>query len=84
MIVTWNHVWTKINICESVINLKSGAFIGCSGLTDITFFITCGWEVSEYSDMGNATVLSSDSLSNTYTAATYLTSTYYMYFWKRG
>jgi len=57
-------------------------FQSCSNLTSVTFANTSNWVVSTSSTFSSTTSLTSTDLSNTSTAATYLTSTYYNYYWK--
>ena len=72
---------TSITIPDSVTSIGSYAFYGCSGLTSVTFKNTTGW----YRTMSNINYgsLSSSSLSDPSTAAEWLRSTYYNYYWKR-
>ncbi|MBO6263630.1 MAG: leucine-rich repeat domain-containing protein, partial [Clostridia bacterium] len=74
---------TSIEIPSSVTSIGDEAFSSCRSLTSVTFKNTSGWEVSRYSDMRDATSLSNGDLADTSTAATYLTSTYCYYYWKR-
>ncbi|MCD8208079.1 MAG: leucine-rich repeat domain-containing protein, partial [Bacteroidales bacterium] len=71
---------TSLTIGTGVTSIGTYVFYGCSSLTSVTFKNTEGWSCS-YS----ITTIDMDSsdLSNTSTAATYLTSTYYKYTWTR-
>ena len=71
---------TSINIPDSVTSIGKNAFSGCTGLTDVTFETTSGWTVKKWNE--NSTIIT--DLSNSSTAATYLTSTYYEYTWTRN
>ena len=73
---------TSIEIPDSVTRIEKMAFQGCSKLTSVTFANTYGWQYM--SSSGKWTSISSNNLSNSSTAATYLTSTYCNYYWKRG
>ena len=59
----------------TVIDIK--AFSGCSSLTSVKFETTTGWSCSSKS-------FTSSELSNKFTAATYLTSTYCNVSWSRS
>ena len=74
---------TSVTIGSSVESIGSYAFDGCTGLTSVVFEDTEGWQVSRYSDFRNYTSLSSAKLANASTAATYLKSTYYYYYWRK-
>ena len=73
---------TSVTIPDSVISIGIHAFRGCNGLTSATFENTSGWQVAQ-NGSGSYTSLLSGSLSNPLTAATYLKSTYYDYYWRR-
>ena len=59
------------------------AFYGNTSLTSVVFGDTEGWQVSQYSDFRSYTSLSSAELADASTAATYLTSTYRSYYWRK-
>ena len=73
---------TSITIPESVKSIGIYAFSGCSGLTSVTFENTTGWWYAFRISATSGTSISSSSLANTSTAATYLTDTYVSYYWK--
>lgn len=66
---------TSITIPKGVTNIGDYAFRGCTGLTSVEFKNTNGWIVGD-------TEISSIDLSNTATAAEYLTDTYCYYDWE--
>ncbi|MBO4704644.1 MAG: leucine-rich repeat protein [Spirochaetaceae bacterium] len=68
---------TCLTIPASVLNIGSYAFTQCSSLTSVTFENTTGWSAGD-------TAISSEDLSNTTTAATYLTDTYLDCDWTRS
>ena len=74
---------TSITIPDSVTSIGRYAFSDCSGLTSVTFENTNRWQVSKSSSFSSYTALSSDDLFDASTAATYLKSTYYGYYWRR-
>ena len=74
---------TSITIPDSVTSIGNYAFSGCTGLTSVTFENTTGWWRSTKSTATSGTSISSSDLSNSSTAARYLTSTYKDYYWKR-
>ena len=74
----------SIIIPEKITIIEVYAFAGCSNLTSVTFQNTSGWQVSTSSNFSSYTELTSDNFANTSTAATYLKSTYYNYYWKRS
>ena len=71
---------TSINIPDSVTSIGKRAFSGCSGLTSVTFKNTSGWYVSTGSSATSGTNV---TVTNATQNATYLTSTYRNYYWKR-
>ena len=75
---------TSITIPDSVTSIGEWAFYGCSNLTNVTFENTQGWWYSSSSSAMSGTSISSSDLADPATAATYLTSTYYNYYWKRS
>ena len=68
---------TSVTIGNSVKSIGDWAFSGCSKLTSATFKSTTGWMIS-------STSLSSSSLANTSTAATWLTSAFCNCSWTRN
>ena len=74
---------TSVTIPDSVTSIGFAAFYDCSSLTSVTFENTSGWQVSKSNDFSSYTALSSDDLSDASTAANYLQSTYYNYYWRK-
>ncbi len=79
----WCESLTSITIPASVTSIGEYAFYYCRSLTSVTFESTAGWWYASSSTAASGTSISSDDLSNASTAATYLRSTYYNYYWKR-
>lgn len=77
------HV-TSITIPDSVTSIGIWAFSGCYSLTSVTFEDPNGWRRSTSSTATSGTSISRTYLSNPSTAATYLTSTYCSYYWKKS
>ena len=75
---------TSVTISDSVTSIGYYAFSGCTNLTSVVFEDTEGWQVSQTSSFGNYTSLSSANLADASTAATYLTSTYRSYYWRKA
>ena len=75
---------TSITIPDSITTIGREAFYGCSSLASVTFENTEGWWYARTSLATSGTSISSEDLADPATAATYLTSTYYNYNWKRG
>ena len=77
---------TSIEIPSSVTSIEDRAFFKCTSLTRAVFNNPDNWEISSSSSFSNpfTYTISSSDLSNSYTAAKYLTSTYSAYYWRRG
>jgi hypothetical protein len=75
---------TSITIPSSVTRIDEYAFKDCSALESVTFKNTVGWWYTTYSFATNGTSVSSSELANKSTAASYLTSIYDSYCWKRS
>ena len=73
---------TSVVIPDSVTSIGSLAF-AYSGLTSVTFENPNGWQRFSTSTSTSGTSIASSDLSNPFTAARYLTSTYSNYRWKR-
>ena len=71
---------TSITIPDSVTSIGRYAFFGCYSLTSVTFEDPEGWYVSFYGATSD-TNLASSELSDPATAAKYLRSTYWSYYW---
>ena len=74
---------TSVTIGSSVTSIGEYAFRDCNKLTSVVFEDTEGWQVSWYSDFSSYTSLASANLANASTAATYLTSRYDYYYWRK-
>ncbi len=74
---------TSVTIPNSVTKIEARAFYYCSSLTSVTFQNPNGWKINSRGGIASSTTLSATDLSNTSTAATYLTNTYQGYFWER-
>ncbi|MBQ3056069.1 MAG: leucine-rich repeat protein [Clostridia bacterium] len=75
---------TSITIPSSVTCIDEYAFKDCSALESVTFKNTVGWWYTTYSFATSGTSVSSSELANKSTAASYLTSIYDSYCWKRS
>ena len=71
---------TSIVIPDSVTTIGDYAFVDCNSLTSVTFKDPNGWYVSRSSTGTSGTNL---TLTNTSTNATYLTDTYFWYYWHK-
>ena len=67
---------TSITIPSFVSSIATDAFTGCTSLTSVKFEFTTGWTYGNDSSSSDYKEFTSAELSNTSTAATYLTSTY--------
>ena len=75
---------TSVTIGESVIFIGAGAFSSWAGyITSATFVNPNGWYYTHISIETETTAISSKSLSDTATAAQYLNSINYYYYWHR-
>ena len=74
---------TSVTISASVTSIGDDAFRYCSKLTSVTFANPNGWWYAFSVTAASGTAIPAADLSNASTAATYLTSTYYDYYWKR-
>jgi len=73
-----------VTIPNSIRSIGSSAFENCESLTNVTFKNFEGWWYSSSSTATSGTSISASKLADTSTAATYLKSTYYGYYWKRS
>ena len=73
----------EITLPSSVISIGSQAFYECTSLKEVFFENEYGWFCNEYADSTGGEEISSTDLSDRSIAATYLTTTYYKYYWKR-
>ena len=71
----------SVTIGKNVTSIESSAFLQCYNLISVTFKNTNNWKVT--SSYSGDTSISSSSLENQATAATYLIDTYKYYSWKR-
>ena len=74
---------TSVTIGNSVASIGDYAFYDCTGLTSVVFEDTEGWQVSRNSGFSSYTSLASTDLADASTAATYLKSRYYSYYWRK-
>ena len=72
----------SVTIPDSVTSIGRCAFEDCTGLTFVTFEHTTGWYLASNGAATGGSYLS--VLSNRVTAATWLSSTYCDYYWKRN
>lgn len=72
---------TSVTIPNNVTSIGSYAFRKCTSLTSVIFSDTNGWWYSSSSTATSGTTISADSLADPATAATYLESGYYNYYW---
>ena len=75
---------TSVTIPDSVTSIGYHAFYKCTSLTGVTFKATEGWWYASSYTATSGTTLSAADLANTSTAAKYLTSNYYDYYWHRN
>ena len=75
---------TSVTIGTSVTSIGEYAFRDCNKLTSVVFEDTEGWQVSASIHFSSYTSLASADLADASTAATYLTSTYRSYYWRKA
>ena len=75
---------TSVTIGNNITSIGKWAFSGCSSLTSVTFENPDGWWYAWDSTAASGTNISTTDLSDTSTAATYLTNMYHNYYWKRS
>ena len=75
---------TSVTIPESVTSIGYFAFGECDSLASVIFAETNGWWYSSSDTATSGTNISGEELADSSTAATYLTTTYRYYYWKRG
>ena len=73
---------TGVTIPEGVTSIDPYAFSNCSNLTSVTFKNTEGWRHASTST-ASGTEFASGDLADPSTAADYLKSTYFYYYWRR-
>ena len=74
---------TSVTIGAGVTSIGLYAFRDCSKLTSVTFKNTKGWRLLSDPTATSGTRIASSDLANPSTAATYLKSTYFYYYWRR-
>ncbi|MBE6629307.1 MAG: leucine-rich repeat domain-containing protein [Ruminococcaceae bacterium] len=74
---------TSVTIPASVTSIGRYAFCDCSKLTSVTFANPNGWWYASSDTATSGTAIPAADLSDASTAATYLRSTYEIYYWKR-
>ena len=74
---------TSVTVGDAVTAIGDYAFYSCDNLTSVTFANPNGWWYASSADATSGTALSADSLSDASTAAWYLGSCYYDYYWFR-
>ena len=74
---------TSVVIPSNITMIGKYAFSYSDKLTSVTFVTTSNWFIASSESATSGTTLSSADLSNTSTAATYLTTTYINKYWKR-
>ena len=75
---------TELVLPEDMTSIGSFAFGYCSNLTSVTFEITEGWWYASSSTATSGTEIASSDLADPSTAATYLKSRYFTYYWRRS
>ena len=75
---------TSVEIGDSVTSIGRSAFRYCTSLASVTFKNPNGWWYSYDSTATSGTSISSSDLADAGTAAEYLKSTYYDYYWNRS
>lgn len=74
----------SLNIPSSITSIAWQTFSGCSNLTSVTFENTNGWYYAQFPSSTSSDKNSiSATVTNPYTNATNITSTYLTYYWKR-
>ena len=73
----------EVTIPDSVTSIDNYAFDSCTSLTSVIFANPNGWWRAGSANATSGTAISASKLSNTATAAEYLKSTYYDYYWFR-
>jgi hypothetical protein len=75
---------TSVTIPNSVTSIGWNSFYGCDSLTSVVFENTSGWFYTSSSSATSGTSIENSDLTDSATAAKYLTSTYCEYYWKRS
>ena len=72
---------TSVTIGDSVTSIGYRAFYDCDSLTSVIFEDPTGWWYASSADATSGTAISESSLADASTAAYYLRSDYYRYYW---
>ncbi len=80
----YNSNLKSVTIGSGVTAIGENAFINCYDLKSVKFNNVDGWKRYKNIDSENGTEVSREELSDTTTAAEYLTSDYGDFYWKRG
>jgi len=78
----YDELITNLVISENITAIEKYAFYGCTSITKVSFKQIDGWWRTSSASSTSGTNFVKSDLSNTLTAATYLTSTYTTYYWK--
>ena len=74
---------TSVTIGNSVTSIGEYAFSSCTSLTSAIFTTVNDWQVSTTADFATFVGIPGSNLSNSATAASYLTSQYVLHYWRR-
>ena len=74
---------TSVTIPDSVTSIGRSAFSHCTSLTSVTFANPNGWWYAKSANATSGTDIAAEYLADPATAAKYLKSAYYNYYWFR-